>query len=544
MARGKNNAKAHLQRADGLIPAALYLRVSSSGQDVENSIDAQQEYLHRWAKANGYVIVKTFTDEVKTGMISKREDFRDMIEVAESPDCPFAVVLVWRFNRFFRNREESAVYKSRLRKKGVRVVSINEKTDESATGQLIEGVIESIDEYTSKLTSEEVRRGTHNLARRGFYMPGRAPYGMMRVKVTDGAKERHKLAPDPKTRHTIRRIFDLALQEKTDNQIQRTLRSEGILNSSGKPWSSNRIHDVLTNCHYEGTIAWGRLPDGTPETVYEGAHDGIVTREEFAQVQKLRLERAPEVTHPRNSGSEHMLSGLGRCRQCGASYVYRPSGGKGELYEYIICKTRKDQGPEICDSPILPAAVFEAMTLDVVEEDILLRRNIESAIGQLREDSGSLHSDRNEHISRLGESVAELDRRIEKVYLAWENEDIPYELFRTRSEELRELKAEAVAELAKAEGDQDDTHVILDGPEEVLDYAGELKAFLRDSTPVRTRAWLKTFLVRYWVEPGCVTYEYRLPLPPGSVNAGLKRHGVPLGGNFSPTTRLGPQARG
>ena len=181
------------------------------------------------------------------------------------------------------------------------------------------------------------------------------------------------------------------------------------------------------------------------------------------------------------------------------------------------------------------------MTLDVVEEDILLHRNIETAMDQLRKSSGTLHSDRSEHISRIGENVAELNRRIEKVYLAWENGDISYELFRTRSEELRGLRAQAAAELAKAEEDRDDTHVILDSPEEVLNYSGELKTFLRDSTPTRTRAWLKTFLMRYWVEPGGVTYEYRLPLPPDSTSAGLKRHGVPWGGNFSPITRASPE---
>ena len=139
------------------------------------------------------------------------------------------------------------------------------------------------------------------------------------------------------------------------------------------------------------------------------------------------------------------------------------------------------------------------MTLDVVEEDILLRRNLEAAIDQLRQSAGALHSDRSEHVSRLSESVAELGRRIEKVYLAWENEDIPYEFFRTRSEELRELKGRAEAELAKAGDDLDDTHVILDGPEEVLNYSAELKTFLRDKNPARTRSWLKTFLIRYWL---------------------------------------------
>lgn len=80
---------------------------------------------------------------------------------------------------------------------------------------------------------------------------------------------RYRLAPDPSTRHIIRRIMDLALQHKTESQISRALAEEGILNASGKPFPTNRIHDVLTNRHYEGTIVWGKNPDGTPATVCE-----------------------------------------------------------------------------------------------------------------------------------------------------------------------------------------------------------------------------------------------------------------------------------
>ena len=541
MARIKKQQLKVLVRPDGKIPAAAYLRVSSTGQDVENSIDAQLERIRRWAEDHGYVIVKVFTDRAKTGRFAGRPDFQEMIEIAEGEDCPFAVVLVWRFSRFFRDRIESGLYKNRLRNRNVQVISINEPIEDSPAGQLQEGVIELFDQYSSDVTSVEVQRGTHRLAERGFFVAAIPPTGMKKIKVLDKqgqrVTERHKLAPG-KDAWMIRRIFDLALQEKTDNQILRILRSEGILKPNGNPWRSNRIHEVLTNRHYEGTIVWGRLPDGTWETVCEGAHEGIVEPQEFTEVQRLRKERAPDVTHPRHAGSEHMLSDLGRCRQCGEPYNYRPSGGREQKYEYIECKTRKELGPQVCDSPNLPAPAFEAMTLDVVEEDILLRQNLEVAIDQLRKNSGALHSDKNKHISRINESIAELDRRIGKAYLAWENEDISYELFRTRSDELREIKAQAMAELAKAEEGLDDTHVILDDPEEVLNYSAELKTFLRDKSPARTRAWLKTFLIRYWVEPGWVTYEYRLPLPTGSANAGLKKHKVPLDEEFRPITRL------
>ena len=543
MAKRKTSATFYLQRPDGLIPAAVYLRVSSVGQDVENSIEAQLEHVRRWAKENGYFIVKVFRDRAKTGRLAKREDFQDMVEIAESPDCPFAVVLVWRFSRFFRNREESAVYKNRLRKRGVRVISINEKTDDSAAGQLFEGLIETVDEYSSKLISEDVRRGTHNLASRGFFMPGKAPYGMMKVKVQDGARERYKLAPDPKTRQNIRRIFDLGLQYKTEGQISKVLWDEGVLNINGKPFMPNRVSDVLTNRHYEGTIVWGENPDGTPATVCEGAHEGIVTPKEYATVQKILKSRNRESQHPRQSGSDHLLSALGKCRQCGEPYNYAPSGDASKRYLYIVCNTRKYKGPEYCDSPRLPAELFEAFTLDVINEDILSLPHLQVAIEELRQNVGTAHADKTTRLEEAQKRVADFDQRLERLYLTYENGDIDYDFYADRNRELRDLKANAQAELEQLDAGIDDTTVILNHPEAVLAHSAELKTFLKDETPARARAWLQTFLKRYWVEPEFVTYEYSLPLPPGSPNEGKKRHKVPLDEAFRSTTRLPPRKR-
>ena len=538
MAGKKRKELTVIVRPDGKTPAAAYLRVSSNGQDVENSIDAQLEQIRRWAENNGYVIVKVFTDRAKTGRFANRPDFQEMIETAESNNCPFSAVLVWRFSRFFRDRIESATYKQRLRKKNVRVISINEPTDDTPEGRLLEGVLEVVDQHHSDMTAVDVQRGTHNLAQRGFFVGARAPFGMKRIKVPDarGEKvtERNKLAPDQNA-WIVRRVFDLSLQGKSDGQIHRVLRNEGLVMPSGKPWYPNRIHDILTNRHYEGTIVWGAQPDGTWTTVCEKAHEGIVTPAEFTEVSRLRKERSPEVTHPRYAGSEHMLSQLGTCKQCGQSYTYRAGV---DSYLYIMCKTRRHWGQAYCDSPILPAALFEAMTLDVVDNDILLRHNLELAMDQLRENSGTLHTDKAKRAEKIRESVADYDRRIENAYLAWENEDIEYEFFTKRTEELRTLKATAMEELQKLEEDLDDTYVILNNPEAMLDYSAKLKTFLRDEQPTSARLWLRTFLKKFWVEKGYVTYEYKLPLPPDSTNSGLKKHTVPL--DFDPITRPRP----
>ena len=546
MARKKKMQLTHIERPDGKIPVAGYVRVSSPGQDVENSIDAQIVHIRSWAENNGYILVKIFIDKAKTGTIAKRPDFQEMIEIAERPDCPFAGVLVWRFSRFFRNREESVVYKNRLRRKGLRVISIKEPVEDSAAGQLMEGIIETLDEYNSRIIGEEVQRGTHNLAGKGFFLAANAPFGMMKEKVLDGEKWRTKLKPDPKTKHIIRRIFDLALQDKSEGQIQDTLKGEGILGPNGKPWPSKRIHDVLTNRHHEGTIVWGASSEINPPTICENAHEGIVTPEEFAKVQENLKSRAPDVINPAAAGSDKLLSQLGKCRQCGASYNYGPAGKGDKIYRYIVCTNRKENrtGTERwCDSPNLPAELFEEFTLDVVYEDILALPKLEVAIEELRKHSGTLHNPET-RLDEIRERIAEIDQRMAQLYIVWENEDIEYEFYANRNRVLRDSKAKAQEDLNRTGSGLDDTSVILNDPQAVLDHSAEVKSFLQNETPVRARAWLNSFLKRYWVEPGYVTYEYSLPMPPGSANPGLTRHRVPLDEDFRPTTRQAPPTRG
>ena len=319
-----------LANTDELIPLALYIRVSSIGQDVENSVDAQLKHLKEWAKENGYVIVRIFIDEAKSGRSGNRPNFQEMIREAEEPDCPFEAVAVYKFSRFYRNFDESSYYKFLLKKKGIPVISINESMEDTAAGRLSEGMLELVYQFQSENTGEEVHRGTHNLAERGFFLGARAPHGMMKVQVEDGRKMRNRLAPDPETAPYIRRIFDLALEEKTEKQVTKAANKEGIPNPSGRPWKAQRIHDVLTNVHYATAIGWAMRTD--EPTITWGAHEGIVTKDEYQKVEELLESRAPEVSNPRNEGSEHPFSGMMKCMNCKSPYTYAPAAmGRQEI---------------------------------------------------------------------------------------------------------------------------------------------------------------------------------------------------------------------
>ena len=163
--------------------AAVYARVSSDRQDVDFSVVAQLRALRDYAERNGFIIVRQYVDEAESGRVADRPQFRRMIDEGGRPHSPFEIILVWKFSRFTRKREHAVAFKSMLRKKGIRVVSITEHADDTPTGKLMEAIIESVDEFYSENLAQEVLRGMRESASRGFWMPTLAPYGYRKVHV-------------------------------------------------------------------------------------------------------------------------------------------------------------------------------------------------------------------------------------------------------------------------------------------------------------------------------------------------------------------------
>ena len=543
MAKGKKKKLHTLMWPDGRIPAAIYCRVSSRGQDVENSLDAQIARVKEWAEKNGYVIVMIFTDEALSGRTGNRPDFQGLIEVATKDDCPFQVVLVWRFSRFYRNDEESAWYKMHLKKRSIRVVSINETVDETAAGKFAEKVFEAHDAFQSDIISEDVKRGSRRLAERGFFLGAAPPYGMTKIDVTDGKKVRHKLAPDPKTGPYIRRLFDLALENKTDRQVAAALNAEGIPNASGKRWTAKRVHDAANNRHYDGSIVWGLSSETDEPVITPGAHQGIVTPEELAKVQELRAARAHNVVNPRHAGSNHLLSDLVICGDCGAKYTYATAWKKGKTYQYMVCSTRKQESTACCNSPWLPAADFESRTMECILEDILTESNLAHMIEQLRQESGEDHQNLMGDLDRLEQNLGDLQVRQERLYAAYENGVIDLKKYSERNQELREMKDAAHTKRQQTLKSADHQTVVLENPGIVIRYAAELRQFLREEEPTRCRSWLKSFVKWVRVEPGIGTVELRIPTPPDSISPRTTALSFDLAGVVRPSTRLAPPAR-
>jgi site-specific DNA recombinase len=127
----------------------LYARVSSDKQDTDLSLSAQLKALRECAAKNNYHVAREFVDEAESGRTAARPAFREMVSLARRTQKPFDAILVWKYSRFARSREDSIVYKTMLRKNGVQVVSINEPFEDTPTGRLFEAMIESLDEFYS-----------------------------------------------------------------------------------------------------------------------------------------------------------------------------------------------------------------------------------------------------------------------------------------------------------------------------------------------------------------------------------------------------------
>jgi len=297
---------------------ALYARVSSEKQDVDLSILAQLKYLREYAARNGHEVTKEYIDEAESGRTTARPAFREMISTARRSQKPFDLILVWKYSRFARSREDSIVFKTMLRKNGIRVVSISEPAEDTPAGKLLEAMIESLDEFYSANLGEEVTRGMRESAFRGFYLSAQPPFGYRKVKVNDGGKERPKLDIEPNQARIVTRIFNGMLEGNGLIGIAKQLNSEGIGGPRGKGWMKTTIHKILTSEVYTGTLVWGRssLRD-LPIIRVDNAWPAIIDKNIFNQAQTLLKDRAPICLHPKRVASRYLLSGLARCGHCG-----------------------------------------------------------------------------------------------------------------------------------------------------------------------------------------------------------------------------------
>jgi site-specific DNA recombinase len=398
---------------------ACYVRVSSERQaEKELSIPGQLTALRGYAAKSGHAVVRESVDEAETGRSSNRPAFKEMIALARLKHPPFEAILVWKLSRFARNREDSIVYKSLLRKRGIQLISINEPIEDTPSGRLLEGVIEVIDEFYSANLAQDVERGMRDNAAKGFFCGGVVPYGYKPLSVQDGQAVRKKLQPDEATAPVVERIFRECLQGKGTKEIARSLNKFAIPGPTGKPWSRTGVHYVLTNEAVVGTLIWGRKRKGKEPIRAENAWPPIVEKDTFVKAQAILHSRSPKATHPRSLTSDYLLGGIIRCAECGSPMtgLQAKSGG----YSYYRCAKALRGGPEACPGRWLPKHKIEQFIINRIRDNILTDDNLSELIRLTNEEIEGLVWDEKERTKLLDGRIRDVVDRLERLYDALE----------------------------------------------------------------------------------------------------------------------------
>lgn len=315
--------------------AAAYIRVSTEDQ-TEYSPESQMKQIHNYAKNHGYSIPSEFIymDQGISGKSTKnRVAFNRMIGRAKTRPKPFDAILLWKFSRFARNREDSIVYKSMLRKQlGIEVISVSENIGNDKMSVLIEALIEAMDEYYSINLSEEVKRGMTERASRGEAVSIPA-YGYH--------IEKGKYLMDSHTAPTVRTIFYDYLKGLGTREIAMKLNQMGLKTARGNLWENRSVEYILYNPVYMGKIRWnpagktGRNFLDTDMMITQGNHTPIVDPQLFLDVQKkLLAEKSRQIPFERTAPSPVMLGGLVRCSHCGATLTQTAKGKGLQCHQY------------------------------------------------------------------------------------------------------------------------------------------------------------------------------------------------------------------
>ena len=499
---------------------AVYARVSSDSQDVDLSISAQLRALREYAAKQGYQILREFVDEAESGRTASRPAFREMIATAKIKPPPFDAILVWKLNRFARSRVDSITYKALLKSKGIRVISMNEPLDDSPSGQLLEGVIESIDEFYSASLGQDIKRGMRENAQRGFFNGSRPPHGLHRVPVQDGAKTRYKLEPDPGDSvavKVVRRMFSMAMQDIGTKEIAKALNSEGFRTRNGKRWGRTTVHKILNNEAYCGTLVWAGRPghpaihSGDPPVRVENAWPAIIDPATFALVQDKMASRRPKQIHPRTLPSPYLLSGFLFC-SCGHAMIGRSA--KSHQYYYYTCNGSFKQGKGACSARALPKEKLEKLVIEQVKERILNQESLEELVGLVNQELDSGHGILKERLAAANAELNDVQVRLSKLYDALETNKLSLDDLAPRIKDLRSRQDEltrARLQLKVEQGTSKAKHL---NARMVKAYAEELRRLLDEARVAESKAFLRSFIKRIEIDEGSAKVQYIVPVPP------------------------------
>ena len=410
-----------------MIRGVIYARYSSDAQR-EESIDAQIRENTAFAQRSGIEIVGTYIDRALSAKTDNRPEFQQMIR--DSAKKKFDVVIVWRLDRFSRNRYDSAKYKAILKKNNVRVISATENISENPEGILLESVLEGYAEYFSAELAVKVTRGMVENALKAKYNGGTVPLGYT-------IDENNHFQIDPITAPAILEMFEMYASGSTMQEIVDTMNAMGIRSGRGKLITVNGVTRMLHNRKYIGEYRFQDvvIPNGVP---------AIVPQDLFDRVQE-RMSSNHKAPAKHKAEDEYLLTTKLFCGHCQRMMVGESGTSRtGQTHRYYKCiGVKKHLG---CDKKSVKKDWIEDLVLMYIRKLIFDDELIEKLADRMMEEMGK----ENTTLPLLRRNLAETEKGIENLLNA-----IQMGIFtpstKQRLEDLEQQRKDLSLQIAKEE---------------------------------------------------------------------------------------------
>ena len=304
--------------------AVIYARYSSDNQR-EESIEGQIRECTAYAEKNGITVIKHYIDRALSAKTDNRPDFQQMIK--DSEKRLFDIVLVWKLDRFARNRYDSAHYEYLLERNHVKLVSATEPISDSPAGIMVKSMLTGMAEYYSAELSEKVVRGMTENVLKGKYNGGTIPIGF---KVD----EEKFFQIDPLKAPFVVEAFQRYNEGATMKELMNWLNDSGVTTNRNQKFTYNSVQTLLTNKRYIGENHFKDIvmPDSIP---------AIVDKDLFEEVQ-LKIKKNSRAPARHKAEDDYLLTTKLFCGMCGAMMFGECGTGRNKVvHHYYKCATAK-----------------------------------------------------------------------------------------------------------------------------------------------------------------------------------------------------------
>lgn len=377
-------------------------------------------------------VINEYCDRAVSGKTDNRPNFQRLIKDSEKGQ--FQAVIMYTLDRFARNRYDSAIYKAKLKKHGVRVYYAKQPMPDTPEGIILESVLEGYAEYYSENLSRNIKRGLKENA--------------LQCKATGGAGlplgyivgEDKKYKIEPVGAKIVQEIYQMYADGMSATQIINVCNERGYKTARGKDFNKNSLKTILKNDKYIGVYRY-------MDVVIENGVPAIISKDLFNKVQNM-FQHNYTARARSKAKEDYLLTTKLFCGHCGSPMVGESGTSKtGKLHLYYKCVGRKRK--HSCKKKIEKKEWIEQVVVMYTVQNILTDSVIESIATKAMEIIRKESSD-NTYLEGLQRELKDIEKKIKNLVVAIE-EGIITSSTKNRLTELEDEKKELEGRIAREE---------------------------------------------------------------------------------------------